>query len=142
MENPDPGKKNPDLGWKNLDPESGMKKSRSGMENPDPGKKNPGPGWKNLDTEIHIRDGKKIQIRDKDPLPGVHKTLHEGGPVLGEAEGGQPIVPCVTRRCLPSHSGFLAKSNILVNISAIPIRTSLTASRNRSRRPINYGSGS
>jgi hypothetical protein len=82
-----------------------MKKSRSGIENPDPGKKNPDLGYKNPESESGM-----IQIRDKDQLPGVHKTLHEGGPVLGEAEGGQPVVPCVTRSCLPSHSSFKAKS--------------------------------
>ena len=25
--------------------------------------------------------------------PGVHEALHEGGPVLGQAEAGQPLVP-------------------------------------------------
>jgi hypothetical protein len=87
-----------------------MKKSRSGMEKFRSGIR---------DEKIQIWNGKnqiqdgksrsgmeKIQIRDKDPLPGVHKTLHEGGPVLGEAEGGKPVVPCVTRSCLPFHSSF------------------------------------
>ena len=25
--------------------------------------------------------------------PGIHEALHEGGPVLGQAEAGQPLVP-------------------------------------------------
>ncbi len=146
--NPDPGKKNPDLGWKNPDTKSGMKNSRSGMENPDPGKKNPepgkknpdpgwknpdrNPGWKNPDPESRIKKSRSPTWRPQD-TPWRWSCTGRGRGREASRSLRHTQLPSIPLR-------FKAKSRI--NISAIPIRNSLTASRNRSGRPIKEGSGS
>ena len=43
--------------------------------------------WSKDETKDYLRCSLIISA------PGVHEALHEGGPVLGQAEAGQPLVP-------------------------------------------------
>ena len=43
--------------------------------------------WSKDETKVDLRCSLIISA------PGVHEALHEGGPVLGQAEAGQPLVP-------------------------------------------------